>query len=73
MNAIYRLSATLTMAVLAMSVFAQQHIGKAIDKFLQDKKSHEYIISNNKIMNMCPKRGRTPCSTKYASGSYALT
>lgn len=49
MNAIYRLSATLTMAVLAMSVFAQQHIGKAIDKFLQDKKSHEYIISNNNL------------------------
>lgn len=58
MNAIYRLSATLTMAVLAMSVFAQQHIGKAIDKFLQDKKSHEYIISNNKNNEYVPEAGK---------------
>ena len=39
MNAIYRLSATLTMAGLAMSGFAQQHICNEIDKFLQYKKS----------------------------------
>ena len=58
MNAKYRLSAMLTMTVLSISVFAQQHIDKAIDKFLQDRKSHEYITSSKRNNEYVSEAGK---------------
>ena len=58
MNTKYRLSATLTVIILTLSAYAQQHIDEAINEFLLDKKSSEYILSNNKEQEFVPADGK---------------
>lgn len=58
MNTIYRLFTALTIMSVTLSVSAQRRIDKAINEFLLDKKSSEYVISNTKEQEFVTADGK---------------